>query len=270
MTELGRRTGLRSFSHSDYARLASLDAGDRILPTERYYFDDGKSRKFWSINRRGKSLSTASGRLGTEGRKTNKVYETAAECAAAAKTLIGDKTRKGYVKVDPTLLKLAKFEGVRKATESQVANLERRLEAKLPNEYRAFLLAHNGGRPENGSIEVFGRTWDRYRYIACVDPIYTLQKGAPPYFSLYHAIQTTLPLVPPGHLPTADSGGNLITIDLKTKIGCIYYFDHEHPELEDEEEDVNGIVRYKLKHATLLAGTFNELLTRIAVFEDED
>lgn len=240
------------------------------MPTDRYFFDDGKARRFWSIKRRGKSLSVASGRLGTEGRQSTQTFDSAAKCSATAQRLVAGKIRRGYIKVDPGLLKLTRFDGCRKATESQISNLEKRLGARLPAEYRTFLMTHNGGRPENGSIEVFGRTWDRYRYIACVDPIYTLQKSAPSYFSLNHAIETTMPFVPSGHLPIADSGGNLITIDLKKKAGCIYYFDHEHPALIDEEEDDNGMVKYRMKHATLLAGSFDELLTRIAVYEDED
>lgn len=41
---------------------------------DRYYFDDGKSRKFWSIASRDKTVVTTSGRLGVKGRESTKVY----------------------------------------------------------------------------------------------------------------------------------------------------------------------------------------------------
>lgn len=128
------------------------------MTTARYFFDDGKSRKFWSYTQTGKTLSTRHGRLGTEGRETIKALVSPAAARREAEKLTEQKTRKGDIKVDPTLLKVKRPKGRRKATEGQVAALEKQLGATLPAEYRNFLLTHNGGRLElaDGSFELFG------------------------------------------------------------------------------------------------------------------
>ncbi len=235
--------------------------------TERYYFDDGKSRKFWSVANRGKTVVTTSGRLGAKGRESKKVYSTPKEAKAAVKIAADQKVERGYIRVDPSQLKINQIEGTRKATEKQVAKFEKQIGAQLPEEYRSFLLANNGGRPVSEGINVFGHP-SPYGYIALVDPLYSLHSKAPQYASLHGAIGSDYFILPPGHIPIADSGGNLITIDLKQKVGVIYYFDHEMPDEDDlDDEDVT---HYTLKHAILLAGSFDELLTRMAVHRDPD
>lgn len=245
------------------------------MNTERYFFDDGKSRKFWSYTQTGKTLSIRHGRLGTAGRETRKTLGSPTAAKQEAETLAEQKKSKGYIRVDPTLLKLKRPKGRRKATERQVAALEQQLGMPLPAEYRNFLLTHNGGQLElaDGSFELFGHP-SPYGHIGCVQFFYTLQKSAPVYESLQYAIEQIMPLMPSGHLPISDSGGNTITIDLEKKPGCIYLFDHELPEYDDYEdiealEEKYGSAPYLMKHATLLAGTFEEFLTRIAVYEDD-
>lgn len=244
--------------------------------TARFYFDDGKSRKFWSFTQTGKTLSIRHGRLGTEGREKKKILASPTAAKREAEKLAEQKVSKGYIRVDPTLLKLKRPKGRRKATERQVAGLEQELGATLPAEYRNFLLTYNGGRLdlEDGSFELFGHP-SPYGHIGCVQLLYTMQKDAPAYESLQYAIEQIMPLLPSGHLPISDSGGNAITIDLKKKPGCIYLFDHELPEYDDYEdiealEEKYGSAPFLMKHATLLAGTFNEFLTRVAVYEDDE
>lgn len=243
------------------------------MTATRYYFDDGKARKFWSFTLKGKTLTTCHGRLGSEGRETKKTLTSPAAAKEEVDKLAGQKVSKGYIKVDPSLLKLTRPKGRRKATGAQVAALEKRLGAKLPAEYRRFLLTHNGAHVErgDGSFELFGHPHP-YGYIGCVQILYTLQKNVPAYESLHDAIERIVPLLPTGHLPISDSNGNVITIDLETKPGCIYLFDHELPEHDDYEdiealEEQYGSAPYLMKHATLLAGAFDEFLTRIAVHE---
>jgi predicted DNA-binding WGR domain protein len=235
--------------------------------TDRYYFDDGESRKFWSITNRGKTVVTTSGRLGAKGRESTKVYSSPREAKAAAKIAADEKVKKGYIRVDPSQLKINRLDGVRKATEAQVARIEKQINARLPEEYRRFLLAYNGGLPESQGIEVLGHP-SPYGYIARVDPLYSLDPSVPEYQSLQAAVNSVHYVLPSGHIPIADSGGNLVTIDLKNKVGAIFYFDHE---ITDEEylydEDVT---HYTTKQAILLAGSFDELLTRMAVYRDVD
>ena len=246
------------------------------MTTARYFFDDGKARKFWSSTQTGKTLATRHGRLGTEGRETIKTFASPAAAKREAEKLGEQKARKGYILVDPTPLKLKRPKGRRQATEGQVAALEKQLGATLPAEYRNFLLTRNGGRLElaDGSFELFGHP-SPYGHIGCVEVLYTLQKNAPVYESLRYAIEQIMPLMPTGHLPISDSGGNAITIDLGKKPGCIYLFDHELPEYDDYEdiealEEKYGSAPYLMKHATLLAGSFDEFLTRIASYRDAE
>lgn len=240
------------------------------MSLERYFFDDGKSRKFWSYTHRGKTLTTVSGRLGTNGRETKHTFESTGAAREKIVDLVTQKQRKGYIKVDPTLLKITNPKGHRAATESQVSKLEQQLGAKLPDEYRHFLLTTNGGRVslDDAAVEIFALPGQRYRHIAAVEMFGTLRKSARFYEGLQWSIENVMPILPAGHLPIADSGSNPITIDLIKKPGCIYYFFHELPGWEDEDDD--GVVHYKMHHGTLMAGTFNELLTRIAVFEDDE
>ncbi len=233
--------------------------------TDRYYFDDGKSRKFWSIAHRGKTVVTTSGRLGAKGRDSTKDYNSPIEAKAAAKIAAEEKVKKGYIRIDPGQLKINRFDGVRKATETQVAKFEKQIGARLPEEYRSFLLTHNGGFPVSEGIKVFGHP-SPYGYIALVDPLYSLDPNVPEYQSLQAAVNSVHYVLPPGHLPFADSGGNLVTIDLKNKIGAIFYFDHEMPDEDDVDDE--DVTHYTTKQAILLAGSFDELLTRMAVYRD--
>lgn len=152
------------------------------MTTARYFFDDGKSRKFWSYTQTGKTLSTRHGRLGTEGRETTKTLPSPLAAKREAEKLADQKANKGYIKVDPTLIKLKRPKGRRKATESQVAALEKQLGATLPAEYRTFLLTRNGARLEleDGSFELFGHP-SPYGHIGCVEIIYTMQKSTTSY-----------------------------------------------------------------------------------------
>jgi predicted DNA-binding WGR domain protein len=95
------------------------------MSTTRYFFDDVKSRKFWSYTQTGRTLSTRHGQLGTVGRETIQALASPAAAKREAEKLAEQKTRKGYIKVDPTLLKLNRPKGRRKATEGQFAALEK-------------------------------------------------------------------------------------------------------------------------------------------------
>jgi predicted DNA-binding WGR domain protein len=245
------------------------------MTSVRYYFDDGESRKFWSYALAGPTLSVLHGRLGTAGRETKKRFASPAAAKQEAEKLADQKGRKGYIRVDPTLLRIIRPKGRRNATPTQIAAVEERLGVTLPDEYRDFLLTHNGGHlaPEDGSFEVFGHPHP-YGYIGSVQIFYTLQKNVPTYESLHYAIEQVMPRLPVGHLPITESGGNPITIDLQAKRGCIYLFDHELPEYGDYEdiealEEKYGSPPLLMKHATLVAGTFGEFLTRIAVHRAE-
>ncbi|MFK7821443.1 MAG: WGR domain-containing protein, partial [Planctomycetaceae bacterium] len=78
------------------------------MPLTRYYFDDGKARKFWSCSVSGKTLVTCYGRLDATGRETKKKMTSPAAAKAEADKQAATKLKKGYIKVDSTLVKIQK------------------------------------------------------------------------------------------------------------------------------------------------------------------
>lgn len=60
-------------------------------------FDDGSSRKFWSISTEGKALTVTFGRIGTQGQTQTKKLASDAACAKEAESLVASKLKKGYV-----------------------------------------------------------------------------------------------------------------------------------------------------------------------------
>ena len=61
----------------------------------------GTSHKFWSITAEGNALTVRFGRIATAGQTRTKPFATSEEAEQAAKKLISQKLRKGYVEVAP-------------------------------------------------------------------------------------------------------------------------------------------------------------------------
>ena len=227
----------------------------------RYYFDDGSSRKFWSISQQGAKQTIEYGRLGSAGRPLEKKFSTERAAVDDTNKLIAEKVEKGYRLVDPCLLKLKRAKGRKAATVEQVEKLEKQLGAKLPNDYRQFLLTQNGGMPDSYFINVPGHPNIENVMVGYLRGITNNQH---PTESLEYAIEHELPCLPKGHLPIARAS-DIFSISLKDNPGAIYFWDHESP----EDEDDDGNVIYKKSDGYLLAGSFDEFLTRIALYEEQ-
>lgn len=230
-----------------------------------YFFDDGQARKFWAYSRRGKKQSVRHGRIGTKGRETSKVFPSAAAAKTATEKLVGQKVAKGYVLVDPGQLQITRPKGKRAATKAQVAKLEKQLDARVPDEYREFLLTQNGGEPTPDHI--FVPKYSDQDAIP-VGFLYGLYTKPEPYKSLQFAMENILPCLPEGHLPVCGLF-NLYyySISLDRNAGCVYYW-NEDAGGYDVDEDGNPI--FDDSHAILVAGSFSEFLTRIANFQAPD
>lgn len=114
-------------------------------------------------------------------------------------------------------------------SEKALSKVEKRLKIKLPEEYRRFLLAHNGGRLTPSVFKFKGQS-GAYAD-SCVDWFLAVYDGEynnfETYFERYKVERVRLPveLVPIAH----DPGGNLICISLADfDRGSIYFWDHEH------------------------------------------
>lgn len=231
------------------------------MQAERYFFDDGSSRKFWSHTLKGKSHTICYGRIGTAGREVSKSFDTPAAAKSDIQKVVAQKIKSGYRLVDPTQIKIKKTRGKQPATKKQIADLEKRLGAKLPGEYKQFLLTQNGGMPEEHEI-----VFSKHPYIGGVSilTLFGLYPGLKPEHSnLYFYLQRYEPLLPEGHLPIAiDICGDVYTLSLAEKPGCVYFWDHESVD-ESNVELEDGQAVFEMKDATLLAGSFNELLARM-------
>ncbi|MCR9197670.1 MAG: ankyrin repeat domain-containing protein [Planctomycetaceae bacterium] len=227
----------------------------------QFYFDDGKSRKRWQIATKGKSHTVKYGRLTGALRESKKTFESAAAARADAEKLTSKKLRDGYVEIDATRLQFVRPRGLRKATRSQVTQFEKQLGVKLPGEYRDFLVNTNGGRANPGYVRIPARD-----DIENVDAgsIFHLRPSKPGIEELNYEIERTSVLLPDGYLPIA-GGSDLFTLSLKSKTyGAVHWWFHESEELDDDGNFLESA-------GHLLAGSFNEFLTRISrVFEAEE
>ncbi len=232
------------------------------MTSGNYFFDDGESRKFWSYSLRGKKQTIRYGRLGTKGRETSKTFPSASAAKAATAKSVSQKIGKGYAHVDPGKLKITRPKGKRAATEAQVAKLEKRLAVRLPDEYREFLLTQNGGEPEPDHVDmpIFSEQDSRP-----VGFIYGLYAKPEPYQSLLFALESIMPSLPAGHLPVCGLFNlHYYSISLYQKPGCVYFWNEDAGgyDVNDDGEPV-----FDDSHAILVAGSFNEFLTRIAICE---
>lgn len=227
----------------------------------RFYFDDGASRKRWHVGVAGKSQVVEFGRLGAALRESKKTFKTPQEAVAQTEKLIAAKKREGYLEIKPELLEIARYKGTKSATEGQVSALEKQLGCRLPDEYRNFLLTRNGGRPNPPYVQVPG--------IEDIDNVgvgdfFGLLGTAKTENSLLWVIPNLGRLLPSGYLPIACES-DLFTLSLRKKdFGCIHFWFHETDQVDD-----NG--RYLESAPHLLAGSFDEFLTRIArMFETDE
>ncbi len=232
------------------------------MASNYYFFDDGKARKFWCYTLRGKKQTVRHGRLGTKGRETTKTFPSPTAAKEATAKLVNQKVAKGYVQVDPSLMKITRPKDKRRATEAQVAKLERQLGAKLPAEYREFLLTQNGGEPTpmDASLFVFP---DNRPVMAGF--FFGLYAKAKPAQSLSFALDHISPLLPEGHLPICGIVTlHSFSISLKSNPGSVYFWDLFEEPLETDSEG-QGV--FADSQAVLAAGSFNEFLTRIAIHQ---
>lgn len=109
-------------------------------------------------------------------------------------------------------------------TSGQLVAVEQRLGIHLPEAYRDFLLAHNGGRPKPNVFQTQDGTGSSIDWFLGIhNGPYDNFEG---YFINYKVTRLALPgnLVPIGH----DPGGNLICLSVQGEdTGAVYFWDHE-------------------------------------------
>lgn len=137
-------------------------------------------------------------------------------------------------------------------SEDTIATFEKRLETRLPEDYRNFMLAHNGGEPSRRVFKYknhsgpYAGSSVRYFFAFSSDEDYSIKD----YFVEFVS-NNRMPgdLVPIG----TDEGGNLVCIAVKgPNTGKIYFWDHEEEAEEGQEASYNNLF--------LVADSFKEFL----------
>lgn len=134
--------------------------------------------------------------------------------------------------------------------EKKLVKFEKKIRRKLPEEYREFLLKHNGGNPSKDCFEFKGEPY-------FIDYVYGIHNG-PEYLTLQWHIKILKNRIPSSLVPFAgDPGGNLYCIDISDeKKGGIYFWNHETCD--------NGEWTYILK----LAETFHDFFQNLKEYID--
>jgi predicted DNA-binding WGR domain protein/cell wall assembly regulator SMI1 len=149
----------------------------------RFEMVGGGHSKFWEIAVKGSALTVRFGRIGSDGVAKTTTLTSPVEAAGAAKKLVYEKTRKGYVEVKSappkavadrrvakaahkggdTLAKLSALWSAKRpslekrlrkgATSAQLAAFEKRLGLPLPKAFHALYAWHDGAKDENEWFE---------------------------------------------------------------------------------------------------------------------
>jgi len=226
----------------------------------RFYFDDGKSRKRWHVDVRGKTQTVEYGKLGGSLKESTKLFQSPTAAVEQTAKLIANKKREGYIEINPSRLEIGRIPGMRKATETQVKAFETRIGCRLPEEYRNFLQTLNGGIPNPDCVCVPGM--EGIDNVG-VGVLFHLRASKPSSDELSFEMERANTLLPPGHLPIAGSS-DLFTLSLRPKtFGAVYWWFHETKDLDDDGNFLESA-------GYLLAGSFDEFLTRIALLFGND
>ena len=148
-----------------------------------------------------------------------------------------------------------------------IKDIESIIQCILPQDYKEFLLKHNGGSPNFDAFEIKNYfpngsssfTDIRYFFGLCHD-----KKSVMKCYDIFDNIRCYEGRVPNELLPIAtDSLGNLICLGIKEKYyGKIYFWHHE--EESDREE------KPWWKNITLIADSFTDFLSTLSKYELDD
>lgn len=145
-------------------------------------------------------------------------------------------------------------------SEHQILELERRINSPLPDDYKNFLMQHNGGIPHP---DEFCYSENSQRQYATVHYFLAVHDGS--YDSIYYCIymfKEREERVPPNLLPIArDPGGNLICISVSGEDGGkIYFWEHE------EEADLAKGEIADYRNVYFIANSFTDFIAEITKF----
>ncbi len=107
-------------------------------------------------------------------------------------------------------------------TEKQIERVERELDVKLPEEYRSFLLRHNGGRPRPDFFPVLGH---KTLHSGRLEQLFGIARPAKES-NVDWNYKSLIGQLPNYHFPiAAATEGDMVTLSLgRLDMGRIYYW----------------------------------------------
>lgn len=159
------------------------------------------------------------------------------------------------------------------ANEKQLLQMETLIGAKLPQDYREFLLKNNGATPKTDEnefdyvgfpIEWSGQSWaDRYR-AAMLDALYSLDRNAPlPWWDAYEDFSKSQ-RIPHDTIPIGlDPGSNQILLGISgANRGKVFFWAMDQAPIDDDAQATHDNVG-------LIANSFNEFVKNLRPWKDE-
>lgn len=125
-------------------------------------------------------------------------------------------------------------ESCRSISPIDLIEVENKIGYQLPEEYKLFLLSHNGGRPVLDGVRHENEHFDYVGYFYAI-------RGEMYHDDLARQIGEHKDMIPEGYLPIGESpGGDIYCISLKepTK-GSIFHWDHEEANYDGEPWEYN-------------------------------
>ncbi len=226
---------------------------------QKFYFDDGQTRKFWYIQCSGNAQTVRTGNIGTAGRGTSREFDSPKAAKADTLRKIERKQTAGYVAYAADAVAYRRRNRFQKSLQiKRIKALEADYGIEVPAEVRRYLLQCNGGSPLQGFISIPG-----HPHIQNVEVDDILGLETDPAYNIRFYLEETSPAIPKGHFPVA-AGKDLFTVSINRKKGAVYFWDLESIDVEDADEEGN----YQLTHSSgyLLASSFDEFLTRLALY----
>ncbi len=128
----------------------------------------------------------------------------------------------------------------------ELMDFEKDNQILIPQDYRDFLLKHNGGEPNKKVINK--------NYV--VEWLYGFHNG-PDWSTIYHAIDTYQNRVPSWYFPIAkDPYGNLFLMSLfEENYGLIAFWDHEN--------ECDGNADQYFDNMAIIAESFTEFINKL-------
>ena len=135
--------------------------------------------------------------------------------------------------------------------------MEAELGISLPEQYREFLLNHNGGYPEPDAFPIHGNASDEHGLVH-----YFLSIHEGDVYNLMSYVRRFEGRVPEDLLPIAlDPGGDLIVLSiLGANRGKVYFWEHEEEAQEGETPGYENVY--------FVASSFYEFLNSLSTLQD--